>query len=155
MSKPQHICRIFTCLVFAPLSVFLVGLSNAQGTAQTKPQEEKIRSVIQQQLNAFNRDDYDAAYSLASRHIQTEFSRPEFEQMVKNGYPQIARSSRAMFEKIAFLETESRAVATVTITGLDRITITADYRIVWEDGKWRIDGVMIIDQQMPISYEPD
>lgn len=161
MSKPQYTCWVFTCLVFATL-VFCEHLSNAQGTAVTKPQEEKIRSVIQLQLNAFNREDYDTAYSFASRHIQTNFSRLEFEQMVKSGYPQIARSRRAVFEKIAFLETESRAVATVMITGLDRTTITANYRMVWEDGRWRIDGVMTIHERMPISharmpisYEPD
>jgi len=109
--------------------------------------------VIQQQLNAFNRDDYDTAYSFASRHIQAKFSRSEFEQMVKTGYRQIARSRRAVFDKIAFSDAENRAMASVTITGLDRITITANYRMVREDGKWKTDGVMMTSERTPIAYE--
>ena len=147
MFKPQRIYGIFACLAFAPLLVLITGQSN--------PQEQEIRSVIQQQLDAFNRKDYDTAYSFASRHIQAKFSRLEFEEMVKDGYPQIARSRRAVFDKIAFSETENRAMATVTITGLDRITITANYRMVREDGKWKIDGVMMIHERIPIAYGPD
>lgn len=147
MFKPQRIYGIVACLAFVPLLVLFTGQSN--------PQEQEIQSVIQQQLDAFNRKDYDTAYSFASRHIQTKFSRPEFEEMVKDGYPQIARSRRAVFEKITFSETENRAMATVTITGLDRITITANYRMVREDGKWKIDGVMMIHERIPIAYGPD
>jgi len=146
MFKPQRIDRIFACLVFVPFWALITGPSN--------PQEQEIRSVIQQQLDAFNRKDYDTAYSFASRHIQAKFSRPEFEEMVKDGYPQIAKSRRVVFDKIAFSETANRAVATVTITGLDRITITANYRMVLEDGKWKIDGVMMIQERIPIAYGP-
>src|SRR3990172_11301965 len=112
MSKPRHICCIFACIVFSQPLVLIAGLSN--------PPEKEIQSVIQQQLNAFNRDDYDTAYSFASRHIQAKFSRSEFEQMVKTGYRHIARSRRAVFDKIAFSDAENRAMASVTITGLDR-----------------------------------
>jgi len=152
MSKSRYAFWLFPSLIFAPLLVFLTGPPEAQAV-KTAPQEEKIRSVIQQQLDAFNREDYDTAYLFASRHIQTKFSKREFEQMVKGGYPQIARSKRAVFDTISFSETENRAMATVMVTGLDRITITANYRMVWEDGKWKIDGVVMMDERMPISYE--
>ena len=152
MSKSRYAFWLSPFLFFATLLVFLAGLSEAQAV-KTTPQEEKIRSVIQQQLDAFNREDYDAAYLFASRHIQTKFSKREFEQMVKGGYPQIARSKRAVFDTISFPE-ENRAMATVMITGLDRISITASYRMVWEDGKWKIDGVTMLEERMPVSYEP-
>ena len=105
MYKFRYAFWLFPFLVFVPLLVFLMGSSEAQA-AKTAPQEENIRSVIQQQLDAFNRGDYDTAYLFASRHIQTKFSRPEFEQMVKGGYPQIARSKRAVFDTISFSETK-------------------------------------------------
>jgi Domain of unknown function (DUF4864) len=145
MIKPQRIRWIFACLAFPPLLLLIAGLSN--------PHEKEIRSVIQQQLNAFNQDDYDTAYSFASRHIQTEFSRPEFEQMVKSGYRQIAKSRRAKFDRIRFTNGENRALAAVIITGMDRITITANYRMVRENGKWKIDGVRIVSEQTPIADE--
>src|ERR1700752_512690 len=133
MPKFQHTDRLLLCLIFGSFLAFLPSLSKVQGSATTKPQqEEKIRSVIQQQLDAFNREDYAAAYLFASRHIRTKFSRPEFEVMVKNGYPQIARSLRVVFNAISFSES-NRAVAGVTITGKDRVTVTASYRMVLED----------------------
>jgi len=154
MSKLQRIRWNFVCLIFIPLWVSFTDLSNAYRIVQfNKLHENSIRSVIQQQLNAFNREDYDTAYFFASRHIQTKFSRPEFEQMVKTEYRQIARSRQAVFDKIIFSGVEDHAVATVTITGADRITITANYRMTLEDGRWKIDGVMIISQRMPIVHE--
>ena len=154
MSKSRYAFWLFPSLFFVPLLVLLIGPPEAQAIKiKTTPQEEKIRSVIRQQLDAFNREDYDTAYLFASRHIQTKFSKREFEQMVKDGYPQIARAKRAAFDTISFSETENRAMATVMVTGLDRITITASYRMVREDGKWKIDGVAMMDERMPISDE--
>jgi len=154
MPNPQRIRWIFACLIFTPLSVSFTDSSNTYRLVELeKLHENTIRSVIQQQLNAFNREDYDTAYFFASRHIQIKFSRPEFEQMVKTEYRQIAKSQRAVIDKIAFSGGEDQAVATVTITGADRITITANYRMTLEDGRWKVDGVLIINQRTPIVYE--
>jgi hypothetical protein len=149
MSKPRYIFLIFLSVLLAPL-LFLAGRSGAE-TSKTKPREEKIRSVIQEQLDAFNRDDYDAAYRFASRRIQFKFSRAEFELMVKGGYPQIAKSRRAVVGAISFSD-EDRAAASVRITGKDRVTITANYRMVQEDGKWKIDGVERVEERRPVTY---
>src|SRR5262245_15100769 len=139
MFRLGHGFRPFLYLVFLP--VFLVNRLPEAEAADTKKQEEKIRSVIQQQLDAFSHNDYDAAYQFASRHIRTKFTRAEFEEMVKGGYPQIAKSSRAMFGKVDFSD-ENRASVSVTITGLDRVTVLAAYRMTREDEIWKIDGVM-------------
>lgn len=108
-----------------------------------------VRGVIQQQLKAFNADDYPAAYRFASKHIQSEFSSDEFKAMVQTGYPQIARSKRTSFGDIAFSEGGTRAVVRVDVTGVDLVTVRAQYRMVLENGSWKIDGVIIYDRTAP------
>lgn len=109
-----------------------------------------IKSVIHEQLKAFNNDDYDSAYQKASKHIRSEFSRTEFETMVRRGYNQIASSREATFGNISFSENGTRAVAMVTIVGTDQVTVIARYKLVWEGKKWKIDGVSILEMNRPI-----
>jgi hypothetical protein len=114
------------------------------------PSSLNIQGVIQQQLKAFNADDYPAAYRYASKHIQTKFMLDEFKAMVRTGYPQIARSLRTSFGGITYSEDGTRAVAQVDVTGVDHVTVQAQYRMVMEDGAWKIDGVMLYDRTRPI-----
>jgi hypothetical protein len=109
-----------------------------------------IQGVIQQQLKAFNTDDYPAAYRYASKHIQSKFALDEFKAMVQTGYPQIARSLRNSFGDITYSEDRAHAVAHVDVTGVDHVTVQARYRMVMEDGVWKIDGVMLYDRTRPI-----
>jgi len=109
-----------------------------------------IQGVIQEQLKAFNADDYPAAYRYASKHIRAKFMLDEFEAMVRTGYPQIARSLRASFGDISLSEDKRHAVSRVEVTGADHVTVQAQYRMVLEDGGWKIDGVMLSDRTTPI-----
>jgi len=114
------------------------------------PSSLLIQGVIEQQLKAFNADDYPSAYRYASKHIQSKFALDEFKAMVQTGYPQIARSLRTSFGDITFSEDSVHAVAHVDVTGADHVTVQAQYRMVLEDGSWKIDGVMLYDRTTPI-----
>ena len=103
-----------------------------------------IKSVIQQQLDAFNDDDYDTAYQFASKHIQSVFTQTEFETMVRTGFPQIAKSRKASFDEITLSDEGSFADAIVHVTGVDRVTVIARYKMVMEEGKWKNNGVIIL-----------
>ncbi len=109
-----------------------------------------IQSVIQQQLKAFSADDYPSAYQYASKHIQAKFSLDEFKAMVRTGYPQIAKSIRTAFGEIRYSDDRLHATAQVDVTGTDRVTVRARYRMVLEDGSWKIDGVILLDRTTPI-----
>jgi len=109
-----------------------------------------IQDVIQKQLKAFNADDYSGAYRYASRHIREKFTLEEFKAMVRAGYPQIARSLRNSFGEITFKEDKSHASARVDVTGVDHVTVRAQYRMVMEDGSWKIDGVILLGRTSPI-----
>jgi hypothetical protein len=36
------------------------------------------------------------------------------------------------------------------VTGTDLVTVRARYRMVMEDGSWKIDGVILFDRTTPI-----
>jgi len=114
------------------------------------PASRSLQEVIRQQLTAFNADDYPKAYGYASRHIQDKFSLEEFKAMVRTGYPQIAQSLRTSFGDIAYSEDKLHASAQVDVTGVDHVTVRAEYRMVMEDGRWKIDGVVLLGRDTPI-----
>jgi hypothetical protein len=95
---------------------------------------------VVRQLEAFRRDDYDAAYTFASEEIQLQFDRLRFEVMVKSGYPEIARSTLADV-LAAELRPGGLAYVTVRIRGANGQTIEALYELVWQGASWRINGV--------------
>jgi hypothetical protein len=106
----------------------------------TKESAEAAAEPVVRQLEAFRREDYDAAYAFASEEIRLRFDRLHFEVMVRSGYPEIAQSTLA-----DVLDTElqpgGRAYVKVRIRGANGQTIEALYELVWQ-GEWRINGVV-------------
>ncbi len=95
---------------------------------------------VLKQLEAFRRDDFDTAYTFASSEIREQFSRPAFEQMVKTGYPEIARSTFATIATSA-VAPNGRVYLSVRIRGASGNSIEAFYELVLESGQWKINGV--------------
>ena len=93
------------------------------------------------QLEALRRDDYDTAYTFASASIQEMFDRPAFERMVKGGYPEIARSSSAHVVE-SRVGPDGHVYLRVKIRGANGNNIEAVYDLVWEGGRFRINGVV-------------
>lgn len=109
-----------------------------------------IQSVVQRQMKAFNENDYPTAYTFASESIRRRFSKERFENMVKSGYPQIAKSHLVSFGEITLSGDKQAAVAIVHVTGKDRVTVIARYEMVLEEAGWKIGGVMILEESRPI-----
>ncbi|MBI3803856.1 MAG: DUF4864 domain-containing protein [Nitrospirae bacterium] len=113
-----------------------------------------IQSVIQQQMAAFNKEDYPTAYTLASKSIRQRLSKERFETMVRSGYPQIANSHLVSFGETLFSDDTQAAVATVHVTGKDHVTVIARYLMVLEGEGWKINGVTIVEEFQPIRSGP-
>jgi len=108
--------------------------------AQPAP-DAAATAPVMQQLDAFRRDDYDTAYTFASAEIRRLFDRPGFEAMVRNGYPEIARSSRA-YVADSRTAPDGRVYVVVEIRGHNGQQIRAVYEVVLEGGTWKINGVV-------------
>lgn len=138
VSTLSRLCRlgfVVAVLLAAPLQV--------QG--QTADQQAAIVDVIQNQLNAFNRDDGADAYGYAAPNIKTIFPSVDiFMQMVRGGYGFLIDPAG-----VEFLDIRSdggalyQAVRVIDRDGKRRIAIY--HMEQQEDGSWKIAGVYITD----------
>lgn len=103
-----------------------------------------IQTVIQDQLDAFNRDDGARAFGHASPMIQGIFQTVDvFMSMVRDGYPPVYRSALAEFGALHMMNGEP--VQEVYVTGQDGLSVLAVYTMEQqEDESWRINGCTIL-----------
>ena len=128
--------RVVLVGVFAGV-FFASRLASAQPDKDAKAAAEPVI----QQLEAFRRDDYDTAYTFASEEIKQMFDRQAFERMVKDGYPEIARSAFALVSETR-VAPDGHVYLRVKIRGANGNSVEALYDMVWEGGRWRINGVV-------------
>ncbi len=112
---------------------------------------QAIRSIIQSQLNAFQRDDGHEAFSYASPGIRQSFQNPEiFMAMVRGGYAAVYRP-----RAVEFLETlvkDGRTVQMMRFVGPDGVAVIAMYTMERQpDGTWRISGVVLLRTEETVS----
>ncbi|WP_299503352.1 DUF4864 domain-containing protein [uncultured Roseobacter sp.] len=107
-------------------------------------QEADIQATIDSQLQAFQIDDFGAAFEFASPNLQQLFQTPEnFQRMVTQGYPMVWRPG-----EVRYLETREQGGTywqKVMITDQSGRVHILDYRMLETDAGWRINGVQILD----------
>jgi hypothetical protein len=108
-----------------------------------------IKSLIQGQLDAFQRDDATAAYSYAAPAIQGYFQNPDiFMKMVQNGYQPVYRPRSVTFGEL--VDTDKGPVQKVFVTGPDGKNYVAVYSLERQpDGTWKINGCSIAEDKTP------
>lgn len=121
----------------------LLGLATA-AVAQEPPvsaaDRAAIQQIIQAQVDAFRRDDGDAAFGYASPTIQGMFGQPDvFMDMVRQGYQPVYRPRVFDFREI--VDMHGQPAQKVHVVGPDGRPVTAIYPMTQlPDGSWRIDG---------------
>jgi len=126
----------------ALLAVFTAALLVAgTSVAQQVPDPKAAVDPVMQQLEALRRDDYPAAYTFAAEAIREMFDLPAFERMVRSGYPEIARSSSAHVAE-SRVGPGGHVYLRVKIRGTNGNAVEAVYDMVWEGGRFRINGVV-------------
>jgi hypothetical protein len=130
--------RLLALLV---LLLSLAGAAEAQSVSDAD--RAAIRQVIEAQVDAFRRDDGNAAFSLASPTIQGLFGSPEiFMDMVRQGYQPVYRPRAFDFREIVSLH--GQPAQKVYVIGPDGRPVTAIYPMrQLPDGTWRIDGCFL------------
>lgn len=124
------------------LLLLLAGPAWAQ-PAVSADDEATIRSVITRQIDAFKRDDGDAAYAFASPHIQQQFGDPRrFLDMVRRAYPAVHRPRSVDFAEL--LVGDDTVVQQVELVGPSGEAELALYSMQRDAaGQWRIDGCVL------------
>lgn len=120
-------------------AVFMV-CALGQTLAASDADRSAIRGIIQDQIEAFKRDDAGRAYSYASPTLQNRFgSQERFMAMVKEGYTPVYRPrSYTMGE---FKDTPDGTSLAVQIQDQEGVDWVAIYTLEQQpDGTWRISG---------------
>src|SRR6478735_4463103 len=126
-------------LAFGPA----LGQAAAQDLSLSDSDRAAIRDIIGQQVEAFRRDDGDAAFGFASPTIQGMFGTSEiFMDMVRQGYQPVYRPRVFDFREIVSLH--GQPAQKVHVVGPDGRPVTAYYPMTrLPDGTWRIDGCFL------------
>jgi len=131
-----------TCMALRFFALLGVMLSLAlPAAAQVSPSDQTaIRDVIEGQLEAFRRDDGDAAFGYAAPSIRNMFGSSEtFMDMVRRGYRPVYRPRVFEFREIVTLH--GMVTQKVHVIGPDGRPVTAFYPMTQQpDGSWRIEG---------------
>ncbi len=129
-----------TRLLLALVVAFGVGLGPAR--AGDGP-SAAIERVIADQLAAFQRDDFAAAFAHASPGIRQKFRTAEnFGRMVRSGYPMIYRPARVEWRGLETTPRGGHRQVVLFEDGAGRL-YEAEYLMGEFDGVWRIQGVRL------------
>jgi hypothetical protein len=109
-------------------------------TPVTAADTRAVREIIEAQLDAFQRDDAQRAFSYAAPGIREQFGSAEnFMQMVQTSYAVVYRPRTVKFE--AFEAVDDEVLQPVRLTDVDGQAWLALYSMERQpDGNWRISG---------------
>lgn len=128
----------------------VAALAATSAVAQERPADvgaadrAAIEGVIVRQIEAFQRDDGDAAFGFASPGIQGMFVTPErFMAMVRGGFRPVYRPREYRFARLSTVG--DVLVQYVAIVGPDGAPVIAAYTMEQQaDGSWRIAGCELL-----------
>lgn len=119
-------------LVFA---LSFVGLAQAQNA--------EIEGVIGAQIEAFQADDFEQAFTYASPTIRGIFGTSDrFGAMVRNGYPMVWRPEELRFLELR--EVAGNLWQRVMITDGAGRTHLLDYQMIQHESLWKINAVQVL-----------
>ena len=111
----------------------------------------EIRAVIHRQIEAFRRDDVQAAFKLVSPTVQETFGTPErFLDVVRTSYGAMVRPTAVVFLGLTVMGED--AVQRVKITDRSGAIWLAYYAMQRQrDGSWRTNGCHLVQPAKSIS----
>ncbi len=115
------------------------------------PAASELYSVVNRQLFAFRTADFDSAYRHAAAGVQQQFSRAQFELMIRRDFSPMTRAQRVEFGAVRIAG--SSALVQVLLTGRDGTVRGFLYSFTAEPDGWKIDDVQPLGRQ-PVRRLP-
>lgn len=132
---------------FLRITCLLIGLSGIlirPAAAEDAP-NAAIESTINNQIAAFQADDFARAFTFASPMIKGIFGTSEnFGAMVQRGYPMVYRPSRV--QMLDLRDVDGRLWQRVMVTDQAGATHLLDYEVIEAQGGWQINAVQLLPQ---------
>ena len=118
------------------LAVLLAAVATLPGRAG--PLDE-AGALVLQQIEALRKHDFATAYGFSSRELRRNFSRGEFEWMLKRAHPEVADSTFASVVRTH--ESGGYVYVTVKVRGRNGESVEALYEMVHEADGWRVNAL--------------
>ena len=127
-------------LIALLLFFFLSGVSQLKAEQLSNNDKANIKNVVEQQLEAFAKDDFEKAYSYAAPLIKRIFSSPEiFKNMVVTQYQAVYRPKKTDFGEATIIR--GAPTLNVFLVDPDGNFVTATYLMQRQpDNSWLIAG---------------
>ena len=103
------------------------------------PAPHELFTVVNEQLAAFRADDFPGAYRYATTGVQQKFTLPQFEQMVRTNYAEMATARRVEFGSVRVQG--GTALVQVFFFAADGSARSFLYSLISEGTRWKISGV--------------
>lgn len=130
--------RILLSAVLAAMTTFA-----ALPAAAQLARDPAIETTIQNQFDAFLRDDVGTAFSYASPGIKGLFRTPEnFGTMVREGYPMVWRPADVQYLELR--DVAGQLWQRVRVTDQAGRVHLLDYQMIQTPEGWQINGVQIL-----------
>ena len=128
---------------FGNLLILLFVASCASVAEQSENTGSQFQRIINSQMEAFARDDGDAAFAHAAPSIQQQLGSPgAFMAMVRTGFQPVYRPRSVEFEE--HIVVDGKYAQPVRVVGRDGKVVLAMYHMQQQpDGSWRIAGVVL------------
>lgn len=102
-----------------------------------------IEAVIQNQISAFQADNFEVAFSYAAPNIQSAFGNSKrFAQMIVNRFPMVWRPAQVQYLKLT--RSGPYVLQRVMVTDQQNTLHLLVYQLVPINEDWRISGVQIL-----------
>ncbi len=125
------------------LVMALVVASANMAAAQTA--SDGIRAVISAQIEAFRAGDFTQAFTFASDGIRAIFGNAEnFGTMVERGYAMVIAPAEVEYTELR--DEGGALMQRVLVRDASGVWHALDYRMIEEDGAWRISGVELLGE---------
>lgn len=140
VSDAERSTSTVTALIFATVSLLCLVL--AASPARGDETDNAIQDVILSQIEAFANDDRETAWGFASDGIKRQSgSVDQFYDMVRLSYTPVYRASSIEF--VERIPHDGFQIQIVHLIGPDGKRWRAVYRMVQNEGEWRIGGVAL------------
>ena len=108
------------------------------------------QKVISDQLAAFRKDDYQSAARWQSRGLRANFPSVEaFRSAITQNYPRFAHSKSVRFERAVITLDKAHLQIETIVTGQDDVEARALYILVREEGAYRVESVLPVQENAP------
>ncbi len=147
----NRLAKVSLLLFFFALCAAAIVITHQARERTPAPNARDLYSIVNGQLSAFRRADFESAYRHAAAGVQEKFSRSQFELMIRRDFSSLTDAEHVEFGAVQVAG--AGALVQVFLTAPNGATRAYLYSFTAERDGWKIDGVQPLGPQ-PTNHLP-